>query len=60
MQVSLRHPDVLDFKALVGPINGSFVPITQQGRYKVSGLGVVAGWELGVHAGDMNLCTNHA
>ena len=34
-KVSLKHPDVLDFKALAGPINGSFVPITLQGHYKV-------------------------
>ena len=65
MQVSMRRPDVLDFKALVGPINGSFVPITQQGRYKVSGLGVVATRYGGYYpdegrAGDMDLSTNHA
>ena len=36
-KVSLKHPDMLDFKALAGPINGSFMPIIHQGRYKVGG-----------------------
>ena len=26
---------MLDFKALAGPFNGSFEPITKQGRFKV-------------------------
>ena len=35
LKVSLKHPDVLDFKPLAGPISGAFVPVTAQGQYKV-------------------------